>query len=202
LRALSLIKDKLQHSLRWRIGATLIVVFAAALFFRDELGQRKLYLDASAAAQKKDFELSERKLEELLERNSDFESAQALLLEVSSELVLPSLPLELAAKHSHRLGSCTGRLTLLENGIEYSSKSHGRWRWRFEHLRAIDVAGSWGLTVQTNEDDMLGLLSSKNYNFTLLADPPNEEFLKRYERFSRRPRGNEGESREPEPGSR
>jgi serine/threonine protein kinase len=196
-RAVSVIKEKLQLSPRWRIGAILFVFLSAALFFREELDQWKLFYDAATAAKNKDFKLSERKLEELLDRNPDFESAEGLLLEVSSELVLPALPLELAAKHGHRLGSCTGRLTLRQDGIEYSSKSHGRWQWRFEHIRAIDVGGSRGFTVQTYEDDMLGLLSSKNYNFSLLGDSPDEEFLKRYERLSRRPRGEDGESRDP-----
>jgi hypothetical protein len=44
---------------------------------------------------------------------------------------------------------------------------------------------------------MLGLLSSKNYNFSLLGDSPDEEFWKRYERLSRRPRAEDGESRDP-----
>ena len=88
-------------------------------------------------------------------------------------------------------------MTLRPDGIEYSSKSHGRWQWRFEHIRAMDVGSSRGLAVQTYEDDMLGLLSSKNYNFSLLGDSPDEEFWKRYERLSRRPRGEDGESREP-----
>jgi len=184
-RAVSFIKEKLQLSLRWRIGAILFVFLSAALFFREELGQWKLFYDAATAAKNKDFELSERTLEELLDRNPDFESAEGLLLEVSSELVLPALPLELTAKHSHRLGSCTGRLTLREDGIEYSSKSHGRWQWRFEHIRAIDVGSSRGFAVQTYEDDMLGLLSGKNYNFSLLGDSPDEEFWKRYERLLR-----------------
>jgi len=196
-RAMSLIKDRLPHSLRWRIGAIVFVFLSAVFFFREELVQWKLFFDASTAAKNKDFELSERKLEELLDRDPDFESAEGLLLEVSSELVLPALPLELAAKHGHRLGSCTGRLTLRQDGIEYSSKSHGRWQWRFEHIRAIDVGSSRGLAVQTYEDDMLGLLSSKNYNFSLLGDSPDEEFWKRYERLYRRPRGEDGESRDP-----
>jgi serine/threonine protein kinase len=196
-RAASLIKDKLQLSPRWRLGAIAFVFFSAAVFFRDEIGQWKLFFDAKMAARNQDFVRSERTLEELLSRSPDFESAEGLLLEVSSELVLPALPLELAAKHSHRLGSCTGRLTLRDDGIEYRSKSHGLWQWRFDHIRAIDVGGSRGLTLQTHEDDMLGLLSSKNYNFSLLGDAPDGEFLKRYERLSRRPRQDEGQSRNP-----
>jgi serine/threonine protein kinase len=198
-RAVWLIKDKLPISPRWRILALIFVFLSAALFFREELGQGKLYFDAARAAKNNDFAGSERMLEDLLQQSPDFESAEDLLLEVSSELVLPALPRELAAKHGHRLGSCTGRLTLRQDGVEYNSKSHGRWDWRFEHIRTMG-GSSRGLAVQTYEDDMLGLLSSKNYNFSILGDFPNEEFWKRYERLSRRLRAGDEESRE-SPGS-
>lgn len=184
IRAVSFVKG-LQLSRRWRISAIGFVLFAAIVFFREEIVQWKIYFDAATAARNEDFELSERKLEALLDRNPDFETAESLLLDVSSELVLPALPLELTAKHSHRLGSCTGRVTLQRDGIVYSSRDHGLWHWRFEGVRAID--GSYReLALETYEDDMLGLLSSKNYKFTLSGESPDEAFWKRYERLYQR----------------
>jgi len=53
-----------------------------------------------------------------------------------------------------------------------------------------DVRGVHGsyreLAVETYENDMLGLLSSKNYKFTLSGESPEEVFWKRYERLYRR----------------
>jgi hypothetical protein len=154
-----------------------------------------LFYDAARAARNGDFAASEEQLETILAGNPDFDRARSLLLDVSSELVLPKLPRELTVKHNHRLGSCSGRLTLREDGIAYSSKSHGLWQWRFEHIREMDVRSSRGFVIQTHEDDMLGLLSSKNYNFSVLSDSPEEHFWKRYERLYHRSRGGEGASR-------
>jgi hypothetical protein len=104
---------------------------------------------------------------------------------VSSGLVLPELPIELAVKHDHRLGSCTGQLTLQDGSVEYRSKSHGSWQWPFAQIRSIDGRGSWGLALSTYEDDLLGLRGSKNYNFSLQSGPLSADVSKRYERLLR-----------------
>ena len=52
---------------------------------------------------------------EALDGRSDLFSLGGLL---SSELVLAELPLELAARHHHRLGSCTGQFPTLRSGSE------------------------------------------------------------------------------------
>jgi hypothetical protein len=193
--AVSRITDKLQHSLPWRIGAGLFVVLLAAFLLREQLSQWLIFYDAARAARNRDFEASEQKLERVLARNPDFDRASRLLFDVSAELVLPTLPRELSAKHNHRLGSCSGRLTLRQDGVEYGSKSHGLWQWRFEHIREMDVRSTRGFAIQTREDDMLGLLSSKNYNFSFLSESPEEHFWKRYERLYLRSRAGEGEPR-------
>jgi hypothetical protein len=168
-------------------GLALGVVFLAAVFlFREEIVQTKLYFQAARAAKNGELELSEEKLEELLERNPGSGKARDLLFEVSSRLVLPKLPLELSAEHHHRLGSCAGRLTLREDGVEYGSKSHGRWKWEFAQIRGLDVEGSRRLALQTYEDDMLGLLDRKNYNFSVLGEALEPAFGKRYERLALR----------------
>jgi len=183
------LRHRLSSSSRWRRGAiafgVLLFLLTAAFVFRENLGQWKLYLEARKAADTGKLELSERKLEEILHRNPGFASASDFLLRVSAELVLPELPIELAAKHDHRIGSCTGQLTLRDGAIEYRSKSHGSWHWPFAQVRSIEGRGSWGLTLQTYEDDLLGLRGSKNYNFSLQGGPLAETSSKRYERLLR-----------------
>jgi serine/threonine protein kinase len=197
LPPVAFIQDKLRDLPRRHIAAVIAsaLVFTflvTALVFREDLAQWKLFFDGERAAASGQLVLSEQKLEELQSRNPDFRKASDLLLEVSSELVLAELPLELTVKHHHRLGSCTGRLTLREDGLEYSSKSHGHLEWSFARVRVID-GGSWELAIRTSEDDMLGLLDRKNYNFSLLDPSPGDEFWKRYERlFERQRRASEG----------
>lgn len=43
----------------------------------------------------------------------------------------------------------------------------------------------WSLAVTTDEQDKLGLLSSKNYNFSLLGATVGDEVWKRYRRLFR-----------------
>ncbi|MEE9264067.1 MAG: serine/threonine-protein kinase, partial [Vicinamibacteria bacterium] len=106
-----LVTGKLQSSLRWRAGAIVVLVvfafLAVAIAYREPIAQHRLFSTARKAAEAGELEVAEAKLEELLHRNRDFEGASGLLLETSSRLVIPSLPIELAAKHDHRLGSCT-----------------------------------------------------------------------------------------------
>jgi serine/threonine protein kinase len=170
-----------------RVRALMAVVafalFSAALLLREDLARWKLYFEASRDARNGELGLSEQKLESLLERDPEWGRARNLVLDVSSELVVPELPIELSAEHHHRLGSCKGRLTLREEGLEYGSKSHGLWRWDFAHVRELDAEGTRRLALSTYEDDMLGLLDRKNYNFTVLGDPVDPAFWKRYERL-------------------
>ena len=179
----------LSRSSRRRLGAiasgVLLFLLASAIVLREDLGQWKLYLDAREAADAGQLEVSENTLEQILDRDPDFESASDFLLEVSSELVLPELPIELAVKHDHRLGSCTGQLTLRDGSAEYRSKSHGAWQWPFAQIRSLDASGSWSLTLRTYEDDLLGLRGSKNYNFSLQSGPLSGSVSKRYERLLR-----------------
>ncbi|HXV63637.1 MAG TPA: serine/threonine-protein kinase [Vicinamibacteria bacterium] len=168
---------------RFVVAGILACLLAMALFYRDEIAQRKLFFDARTAVKNGELVLGEQRLEELLERNPQFDEASSLLLAVSGKLVLPALPLELTVKHDHSLGSCTGKLTLHESSIEYWSRKHGLLQWRFEYLQSISRRGSRGITVQTYEDDVLGLVSDKNYNFSVLGDPPDDALWKRYERL-------------------
>jgi serine/threonine-protein kinase len=155
----------------------------SAVVFRQEIAEREQLFVASRAASNGELARSEEILETLLESNPELASARDLLGEVSGQLVGPMLPIELSVKHRHRFGSCSGRLTLSDDGVVFSSKSHGTWRWPFEHIRAFGARGAWEISLQTDEDDMLGLLDEKNYNFSLLGEAIDEDVAKRYERL-------------------
>jgi len=182
-------RQKLRTSTGWRLAAVatlaLLVAGSGALYYRDEIIQQKLFWEARRAAEAGQIQLSESKLEELIERNPDFEDAWELLAQVSRELLKPSLPLDFSARHHHRLGSCTGQLTLYDWGIEYRSSKHGLWQWQAKQIRALERQNRWSLAVTTDEQDMLGLLSSKNYNFSLLGAAVGDEVWKRYRRLFR-----------------
>ena len=48
-----------------------------------------------------------------------------------------SLPLRFVARHEHRVGHCTGDLSLAESGIRFESPRHGDWRWRPEDIEGL-----------------------------------------------------------------
>ncbi len=156
----------------------------ASFYYWGAIEEQFLFYQAKMAAENGELEPSENKLEALLDRNPEFGAASELLSQVSADLLRPGLPLELTARHHHRLGHCTGNLTLHEWGIEYASKQHGIWQWRFHQLREMERDHGGSLSLETNEQEMLGLVQSKRYNFDLLATPIDEGFWKRYNRLS------------------
>lgn len=174
---------------KWRkrsVAAVLLLCLGCGtLFFRHDIGQLVLFHQAKRAANNGDFLTSESKLELLLEDDSENESTSELLSKVSLELLKPHLPLTFTARHDHRLGSCTGSLTLHDWGVEYISRKHGEWRWQFNQMFDMSRDNKWDLRLETNEDDMLGLLASKRYNFTLMSEPLEEDRWKRYRRLLR-----------------
>jgi hypothetical protein len=175
--------------MKWRLGlvALLVLLFivTGAIYYRGEIGEWLLFHGSRNAAAKGELQVAEQKLEALLETNPEFEGATDLLLDVSSRLVLPSLPLEFSARHDHLIGSCTGTLTLQEWGVEYLSREHGLLQWRFHQIHRMETTGVARLSLETYEGDMLGLRSNKNYNFTLLNTPLEEDQAKRYDRLFR-----------------
>ncbi len=170
---------------RWVTALFLLCVGCGTLFFRHDIEQLVLFYQAKWAADNGDFLRSESKLEMLLEKDSEDEGTSDLLLEVSLELLKPHLPLTFAARHDHRIGNCTGSLALHDWGVEYISRKHGEWRWQFDQMLDMWRDNKWGFSLETNEDDMLGLLASKRYNFTLMNEPLEEEWWKRYRRLLR-----------------
>src|SRR4029453_4676772 len=73
------------------------------------------------------------------------------------ELFRKSLPLTFTAKHSHRIGSCTGARRLEDWGVEFRSREHDPWRWRFGEIRALERENARSLHVEAG---------GKDYNFS------------------------------------
>lgn len=141
------------------------------------------YREADRAAGAGELVESEAILETLMEEHPEFRRGRALMAAISAEILVPELPMELGVKHNHRLGHCTGTLTLGDAGVQYVSRKHGSWGWDFEHIQSMGSRNEWRITLSTREDDMLGLLDSKRYVFELRSGPVERQTWKRYERM-------------------
>jgi serine/threonine-protein kinase len=87
------------------------------------------------------------------------------------------LPLSFTAKHSHRIGGCSGRLLLDAWGVEFRSSEHGRWRFRFAEMRALERQDPRKLRIETSERD---------YNFSLVSRPLGDADWARYRKLARK----------------
>ena len=93
------------------------------------------------------------------------------------ELFRKSLPLTFTAKHSHRIGSCTGSLRLEDWGVEFRSREHDPWRWRFGEIRAVERENARSLHVEAG---------GKDYNFSFVGKPPTDADWARYRKLARK----------------
>jgi serine/threonine protein kinase len=173
-----------RHGVLGVAALALLVIATGALVNRDEISQSIQLHGARDAVERGELEAGETELEELLDTNPEYDDANELLTEVSADLLEPTLPLEFSARHEHRIGHCTGKLILHDWGIEYVSKKHGVWSWKFNHLRAMERPTPSTLHLETSDEELMGLLKSKNYNFNLLSGRLEDEVWKRYRRLA------------------
>jgi serine/threonine-protein kinase len=87
-----------------------------------------------------------------------------------------ALPLSFSAKHSHRIGSCEGTLSLGPSTIEFRSREHESFRLRLAEVRSLERDGARSLKVETRE---------RTYNFSL-ARPLSDADWTRYRRLARK----------------
>jgi serine/threonine-protein kinase len=87
-----------------------------------------------------------------------------------------TLPLTFPAKHSHRIGSCEGTLTLGASTIEFRSREHESFRFRLAEVRSLERDGARSLKVETRE---------RSYNFSL-ARPLSDADWTRYRKLARK----------------
>ena len=93
------------------------------------------------------------------------------------ELFRKSLPLTFTAKHSHRIGSCTGSLRLEDWGVEFRSREHDPWRWPFGSIGALERENARSLHVEAG---------GKDYNFSFVGKPPTDADWARYRKLARK----------------
>jgi hypothetical protein len=108
-------------------------------------------------------------------------AATAARPEAEEQLFRKKLPLTFAAKHSHRIGSCSGSLLLEAWGIEYRSEEHDRLRLRFEEIRVMRREDARRLRVETREQG-----KDKSYNFSFTGRPPGDADWSRYRKLLKR----------------
>jgi hypothetical protein len=150
----------------------------------EEATEADLFYAATLAFENGDLEESQRNLEELLQKNPDFAGAELLLQDVDVQLWKETLPLSFTAKHNHRIGHCTGKLSLEEWGIEYRSAEHGLWRWSFNEIRIMERPSQWRLEIETGEVGLLVMGRAKKYKFELMDAPLEDQAWRRYQRLA------------------
>jgi serine/threonine-protein kinase len=103
------------------------------------------------------------------------------------------LPRSWSARHKHRIGVCTGTLTLAEGEIRFESAAHGRWQWKLTHVVSMSSEHQWHFAIQTTDDEalrvgsrkILKLREDKNFNFSLESAPMSRPFWNGYQRLWR-----------------
>ncbi len=154
-------------------------------------GAAQLLYQATVAFERGDLEDSKGQLEALLRVDPSFQGASELLVKVNDEIWKKTLPISFRAKHRHRIGDCSGTLTLAAWGIRYSSEEH-EWRWELNDIRFLEMDRASVLTLQTREREdtsarvgrVLGLGTPENYKFDLRTPMPDEDWA-RYQRLAR-----------------
>ena len=147
-----------------------------------------LFYAATVAFENGELEESQKKLEELLQRDPEFAGAEQLLADVDVQLWKQTLPLSFTARHNHRIGHCVGKLSLEDWGLEYRSKDHGVWQWRFSQIRMMERPGSWRLEIETRETELLAMGKPKSYKFMFMDSPLEDQTWRRYRRLADRSR--------------
>ncbi len=115
-------------------------------------------------------------------------AADALPDEESQEqLWRRALPLRFSARHGHRIGGCSGTLSLDAWGIEYRSREHQRWRFRLEEIGALEREDDGRkLHLATNERANSAVGTLKDYNFTLVGKPLSDADWSRYRKLAKK----------------
>ena len=148
------------------------------------LSEPQLFYEATLAREQGDFEKAQARLEELLRTNPTFAGASALLAEVGDEIWKQTLPVAFEARHRHRIGGCTGTLSLGAERIRFHPDSHA-WKWELGAIRIMERTDEERLLVETFEKDLLGMGKPKRYRFEL-GQPLDSETWTRYQRLAKR----------------
>jgi predicted Ser/Thr protein kinase len=88
-----------------------------------------------------------------------------------------ALPLTFTAKHSHRIGGCSGRLLLDAWGVEFRSSEHERWRFKFGEIRALEREDARSLHIEAGD---------RSYNFSLVSRALADADWVRYRKLAKK----------------
>jgi serine/threonine protein kinase len=86
-----------------------------------------------------------------------------------------SLPLRFVARHEHRVGHCTGDLSLAESGLVFEAPRHGEWRFGPEQIESLLQRSETDLELRAR---MRG--ESETFRFTFLRPALEEGALREY----------------------
>jgi hypothetical protein len=86
-----------------------------------------------------------------------------------------ALPLRFVARHEHRVGHCTGDLSLSASGILFESPRHDDWHWRPEDIEDLTRRGDSEVDVRVREGGEI-----RTYRFTFLRPALADEELRGY----------------------
>ena len=103
--------------------------------------------------------------------------------EGAEELWRKALPLTFTAKHSHRIGGCSGTLVLDAWGVEFRSSEHPRWRFRLGEIRVLEREEPRKLHIETDDKAPGG---AKSYNFSLVGRPLGDADWARYRKLAKK----------------
>ena len=85
------------------------------------------------------------------------------------------LPLRFVARHEHRLGHCTGDLSLAESGLRFESPRHGEWRFPPEQIERLVRRSETELELRARTKG-----ESETFRFTFLRPALEEAALRDY----------------------
>lgn len=102
---------------------------------------------------------------------------------VSFRLVVPGSveapaappPLRFVARHEHRVGHCTGDLSLSASGISFESPRHDDWRWLPEDIEDLTQRSETDLNLRVKTNGEV-----ETFRFTFLRPALTEEDLGSY----------------------
>jgi eukaryotic-like serine/threonine-protein kinase len=140
-----------------------------------------LFYQARLALERGELEEAKVRLDALLERDPAFAGGAELFIEVTDQIWERSLPIVVAARHAHRLGSCEGEVSLAPIGVRFHSEDHD-YAFAKADIRVLERPDDRTLVVETFEKDLLGLGKNKRYRFELETPLPDDDWV-RYQRL-------------------
>ena len=86
-----------------------------------------------------------------------------------------ALPLRFVARHEHRVGHCTGDLSLAESGLLFEGSRHGKWHFRPEQIERLIQRSETELELRARTRG-----ESETFRFTSLRPALEETALRGY----------------------